>query len=89
MNMRYLPRMREGEIKFFMVGEEPLYALVRVPIGEGISVNSWSCKASFDHPSKWPQLVKIIKDSFEVFKKTAEQEELPLLWTADYLLDYN
>jgi hypothetical protein len=58
--MRFLPRIKEGEIRILMVGEHPIYVVHKKPADshESFSTTLFSGAIyTYDEPEKWKELV--------------------------------
>ena len=44
-------------------------------------------KYRYDKPEKWPELVKSIKNAIPLIQSKLGNYDLPLIWTADFILD--
>ncbi len=91
-DMRFLPRIKEGEIRILLVGSKPIFVVHKKP-AEGTDAFSATlfsgAKYTYDAPEKWQSLIDNFLGSLpEVMKKLGDYE-IPLIWTADFILDHN
>lgn len=58
--MKFLPRIKEGEIRIFLVGKKPIYVIHKKP-SEGTDAFSATlfsgAKYTYESPDKWPELI--------------------------------
>lgn len=89
-DMRFLPRIKEGEIRILLVGPKPIFVVHKKPAegADAFSATLFSgAKYTYDEPEKWGDLI----DSFlgtlpEIMTKLGDYD-IPLIWTADFILD--
>ena len=46
-------------------------------------------KYTYDKPDKWQNLIDFFLSKVELIKKTLNEKEPPLIWTADFILDWD
>lgn len=91
-DMRFLPRIVEGEIRILLVGDMPVSVIHKKPAagGNNFSATLFSgAQYTHDTPDAWPHLL----DVFERFRPVIAERlggelggAMPLLWTADFIL---
>ncbi len=91
-DMRFLPRIVEGEIRILLVGDTPVSVIHKKPAagGNNFSATLFSgAQYTHDTPDAWPDLL----DVFERFRPVIAERlggelggAMPLLWTADFIL---
>ncbi|KAJ9461866.1 hypothetical protein DIPPA_22645 [Diplonema papillatum] len=89
-DMRFLPRITEGEIRVLMVGASPVFVVHKKPAagGECFSATLFSgAKYTYDSPENWPVLISHLLDSLPLIGERLGFTQMPLLWTADFILD--
>lgn len=90
-DMRFMPRIVEGEIRILMVGEEPVFIVHKKPAegGDSFSATLFSgAKYTYDKPEAWPELLEMFAKARPVIaEKLGEGSDVPLIWTADFMLD--
>lgn len=91
-DMRFLPRIKEGEIRILMVGAHPIFVVHKKPAegADAFSATLFSgAKYRYDDPKDWQTLVTFFLERLPLIKKTLEETEVPLIWTADFILDWD
>lgn len=90
-DMRFMPRIVEGEIRILLVGEEPVFIVHKKPAagGENFSATLFSgATYTYDNPDAWPDLIQMFNEARPVIAKNlGEDSDVPLIWTADFMLD--
>ncbi len=90
-DMRFMPRIVEGEIRILMVGSDPVFIVHKKPAegGENFSATLFSgAKYTYDKPEAWPELMEMFAKARPVIaEKLGEGNDVPLIWTADFMLD--
>jgi hypothetical protein len=89
-DMPYLPRIVEGEIRILFVGETPISVVHKKPAEGGFSATLFSgAQYTYDDPKKWEHLVQMFLGELPAIRKSLGGHDTPLLWTADFMLDNN
>ncbi|MFM7592682.1 MAG: Cj0069 family protein, partial [Isosphaeraceae bacterium] len=91
-DMRFLPRIKEGEIRILLVGPLPIFVVHKKPAdaADAFSATLFSgAKYTYDEPGKWQDLVDSFLGSLPEIMKKLGDYEIPLIWTADFILDTN
>ena len=91
-DMRFLPRIKEGEIRILLVGEKPIFVVHKKPADseDAFSATLFSgAKYTYDEPEKWPDLIQLFQDSVGTISSTLGDYDVPLIWTADFMLDWD
>ncbi len=91
-DMRFMPRIKEGEIRILLVGEEPVFVVHKKPAegADAFSATLFSgAKYTYDSPEKWPELMDMFMKNLPVIMEKLGGHEAPLLWTADFMLDWD
>lgn len=91
-DMRFMPRIKEGEIRILMVGSEPVFVVHKKPAEEeeAFSATLFSgAKYTYDAPEKWSELVDMFQKSLPTISKKLGGFDIPLIWTADFMLDWD
>ncbi len=89
---RFLPRISEGEIRVLIINDKPVSIVHKKPQEGEFSATLFSgAKYQYDKPNnpKWTDIVKLTTDAFEDIKPHLQGKDFPLLWTMDYILDYD
>ena len=89
-DMRFMPRIVEGEIRILLVGNEPVFIVHKKPAegGDNFSATLFSgAKYTYDKPEAWPELLAMFERARPVIaEKLGETGHVPLIWTADFML---
>jgi hypothetical protein len=91
-DMRFMPRIKEGEIRILMVGESPVFVVHKKPAdaADAFSATLFSgAKYTYDDPSKWQELVDMFLGSIPTITSKLGDYDVPLIWTADFMLDWD
>jgi len=89
---RYLDRISEGEIRVLLVNDKPISVVHKKPEEGEFSATLFSgAKYKYESPSdaKWKEVIKLTTTGLKDIKKYLNGKNYPLLWTMDYILDYN
>lgn len=90
LDMPFLERIVEGEIRVLMLRDTIVNIVHKKPAEEegAFSATLFSgAKYRYDKPEQWPDLVNVVNKSLRVIQKRLGDYDLPLLWTADFILD--
>ena len=92
-DMRFLPRIKEGEIRILMVGAKPMFVVHKKPREDdenAFSATLFSgAKYTYDSPDSWKELVDDFLSELPDLQQRLGVERVPLIWTADFMLDNN
>lgn len=89
-DMPFLPRIKEGEIRILMVADKPINVVHKKPVeGEdAFSATLFSgAKYTYDKPEDWQDLVDSFLKTLPQITEKLGGYDLPLIWTADFILD--
>ncbi len=87
-DMPYMPRITEGEIRIFLVGEKPVFIVHKKPAAGEFSATLGSGAAyTYQTPAEWPDLMKAFEEALPIAKERLGGLATPLIWTADFILD--
>lgn len=89
-DMRFMPRIVEGEIRILLVGPQPVFVVHKKPAesADAFSATLFSgAKYTYDEPEKWPELIKFFGDNLALINSKLGDYDVPLIWTADFMLD--
>lgn len=89
-DMTFLPRIVEGEIRILLVGTQPMFVVHKKPAEEegAFSATLFSgAKYTYDEPEKWSELIDMFQDAFPTVRERLGNFDAPLIWTADFMLD--
>jgi glutathione synthase/RimK-type ligase-like ATP-grasp enzyme len=89
-DMPYLPRIVEGEVRILFVGESPVFVVHKKPAEGGFSATLFSgAQYTYDDPEKWKELVNLFLRDLPEIRDRLGGHDTPLIWTADFMLDTN
>jgi len=91
-DMPFMPRIKEGEIRILMVGGTPIFVVHKKPAegADSFSATLFSgAKYRYDKPDKWPELVNMLTDSLPMISDKIGGLDVPLIWTGDFMLDWD
>jgi glutathione synthase/RimK-type ligase-like ATP-grasp enzyme len=89
-DMPFMPRIKEGEIRILFVGREPIFVVHKKPAeaADAFSATLFSgAKYTYDEPAKWHGLVEMFLAKLPTVMERLGGYEVPLIWTADFMLD--
>ena len=90
LDMPFLERIVEGEIRVLMLRDNVVNIVHKKPAEtkDAFSATLFSgAKYRYDKPDQWPELVKKVKGSLRTIQSRLGNYDLPLIWTADFMLD--
>ena len=90
LDMPFLPRIKEGEIRVLMLRDQVINIVHKKPADtpDAFSATLFSgAQYRYDQPAQWPELVETIKRSLPELRERLGDYDLPLIWTADFILD--
>lgn len=89
-DMTFLPRIKEGEIRILMLYKTPVYVVHKKPAegGDAFSATLFSgAKYRYDEPKDWQSLIDWFLAQLPEIRSKLGNYDLPLIWTADFILD--
>lgn len=89
---RYLERINEGEIRVLLVNNKPISVVHKKPQEGQFSATLFSgAQYKYESPdeAKWKDVIDLTTEGLNVLKPYLRGQNYPLLWTMDYILDYN
>jgi glutathione synthase/RimK-type ligase-like ATP-grasp enzyme len=89
-DMPFLPRIIEGEIRILMINDKPVNVVHKKPAqgDNAFSATLFSgAKYRYDTPEDWPVLISLFKEKLPMIVEILGNYDLPLIWTADFILD--
>ncbi len=89
-DMPFMPRIKEGEIRILLVGNTPIFVVHKKPAEaeDAFSATLFSgAKYRYDKPEKWDELVNLFLNTLPEITNKLGGYDLPLIWTADFMLD--
>lgn len=90
LDMPFLERIVEGEIRVLMLREKVVNIVHKKPVEQedAFSATLFSgAKYRYDKPEQWPDLVNSVTASLPTIQSRLGNYDLPLIWTADFILD--
>lgn len=90
LDMPFLERIKEGEIRVLMLRDTVVNVVHKKPADDvdAFSATLFSgAKYRYDEPEKWPDLVESVGGSLRTIQSRLGNYDLPLIWTADFILD--
>lgn len=90
LDMPFLERIKEGEIRVLMLRNKVVNIVHKKPADakDAFSATLFSgAKYRYDEPDKWPELVQLVEGMVPVIQHRLGNYDLPLIWTADFILD--
>ena len=91
-DMPFLPRIKEGEIRLLMLRDKPVNVVHKKPAeaADAFSATLFSgAQYRYDAPSAWQELVDNFLNQLPSITEQLGGYDLPLIWTADFILDTN
>lgn len=88
-DMRFMPRIVEGEIRILLVGPHPVFVVHKKPAegGDAFSATLFSgAKYTYNKPEEWQELVDMFAAARPVIAEKLGGDNIPLIWTADFML---
>ncbi len=88
-DMRFMPRISEGEIRILLVGPHPVFVVHKKPAegGDAFSATLFSgAKYTYNKPEEWQDLVDMFAEARPVIAENLGGDNIPLIWTADFML---
>ena len=89
-DMTFLPRIKEGEIRLFMLRDKPVNVVHKKPAedADAFSATLFSgAQYRYDSPEEWATLVDGFLGQLDEVTALLGGYDLPLIWTADFILD--
>lgn len=89
-DMPFLPRIEEGELRVLMIGEYPSYIIHKKPVTTSGSFSATlfsGATYSYHSPEEYTELISLVVKSLPIIKSELGTTQLPLIWTADFILD--
>lgn len=90
-DMRFLPRITEGEIRILMVGNKPIFVVHKKPADQADAFSATigsGAHYTYFTPDAYPELVSKFVDAIPLIsERLGKIKEPPILWTGDFMLD--
>jgi hypothetical protein len=91
-DMPYLPRISEGELRLLLIANKPIAVIHKKPTNsvDAFSATMFSgAKYTVFQTETFPNLIRLFEDNVHLILKNAKLKEYPILWTADFILDFD
>ena len=91
-DMQFLPRIKEGEIRILFVGKKPIFVVHKKPADteDAFSATLFSgAKYRYDDPAEWSTLVDSFLKDLPIITDKLGGYDIPLIWTADFMFDWD
>lgn len=91
-DMPYLERISEGELRLLLIADKPMAVIHKKP---SISLDAFSATMfsgaiyTIFQPAVFPDLIRFFEDNAPQIIKYAKLKNYPILWTADFILDFD
>lgn len=89
-DMPFLPRIKEGEIRLLMLHKTPVNVVHKKPAEDANAFSATlfsGAQYRYDAPEEWGDLVHSFMASLPIITEKLGGYDLPLIWTADFILD--
>lgn len=89
-DMPYMPRIIEGEVRVLMLRRTPVYVVHKKPAeqADAFSATLFSgAKYTYQDPEEWPELMSMMDRNLDDIIDRLGGYAIPLIWTADFMLD--
>jgi len=90
-DMRFMPRIVEGEIRILMVADKPIFVVHKKPAQEKDAFSATIASGAaytYYKPEEFPELVeKFVSSIPMISEKLGRIKDAPLIWTGDFMLD--
>ena len=89
-DMPFMPRIVEGEIRVLMLRRKPVFVVHKKPAEtkDAFSATLFSgARYTYQKPEEWPELVSLLESNLDGMIERLGGYAIPLLWTADFMLD--
>ncbi len=92
-DMRFMPRIVEGEIRILMVADKPIFVVHKKPVQQKDAFSATiasGAKYTYYKPEEYQELVDEFVNSIPMISdKLGKIKNTPIIWTADFMLDYD
>lgn len=89
-DMPFMPRIVKGEIRVLMLRRTPVYVVHKKPAQtkDAFSATLFSgAQYTYQKPEEWPELMAMVEKNLDLMIEKLGGYAIPLLWTADFMLD--
>jgi len=88
--MKFLPRIKEGEVRIFLMGRKPLFVIHKKPADkqDAFSATLFSgATYKYEKPEAWADLVQFFTSNLHHLTTNLGDVDTILDWTCDFILD--
>lgn len=89
-DMPFMPRIVEGEVRVLMLRRTPVYVVHKKPAQtkDAFSATLFSgAQYTYQKPEEWPELMAMVDKNLDLMIDKLGGYSIPLIWTADFMLD--
>lgn len=89
-DMPFMPRIVEGEVRVLMLRRKPVYVVHKKPAEEADAFSATlfsGAKYTYQKPEEWSELMALVEKNLDGMIDRLGGYAIPLLWTADFMLD--
>lgn len=89
-DMRFMPRIVEGEVRVLMLRRTPVYVVHKKPAKtkDAFSATLFSgAQYTYQKPEEWPDLMEMVEANLDPMIEKLGGYAIPLIWTADFMLN--
>ena len=89
-DMPFMPRIVEGEVRVLMLRRKPVYVVHKKPAEtkDAFSATLFSgAEYTYQKPEEWPALMALVDKNLDAMIEKLGGYAIPLIWTADFMLD--
>lgn len=90
LDMPFLARIKEGEIRVLMLRNKAVNVVHKKPADQADAFSATLFSGAiyrYDEPTQWPELVRLVEHMVPTIQRKLGNYDLPLIWTADFILD--
>lgn len=90
LDMPFLARIKEGEIRVLMLRNKAVNVVHKKPADQADAFSATLFSGAiyrYDEPTQWPELVRLVERMVPTIQTKLGNYDLPLIWTADFILD--
>lgn len=90
LDMPFLARIKEGEIRVLMLRNKAVNVVHKKPADQVDAFSATLFSGAiyrYDEPTQWPELVRLVERMVPTIQRKLGNYDLPLIWTADFILD--
>lgn len=91
-DVKYLPRISQWEVRVVLTGNTPALVVHKKPQEWAFSATLFSgakYKSDRADDPKWREVIEVVEKNLPKVQKYISGQEFPLIWTLDFILDYD